>query len=1198
MAILESQKRANVNPHMDPKFEPRVGEKERAEELGIEEPSVVLQSIEEQKQIQNSIDADLLKEKKIQFYKSMAEHEPDVWALMKQNATQGKGFTIPQDQWEEVMKRMSVDDLQNLRMISSMQVGDKELGFDYTTGVGAPVNEGTKFSRFTLSRLDTNIEKEDFLNLTVGPDGWTTDSLGRYALNAKGLEVLGLPPLKEGEKGRVIDEYQGFTKYDWVDAAPKIIQVAPSIATSIVLNPYGTTIGLLGGAVTMAGAYGIDEVIEYSQGWSNQSAGSMAAHASEEAMYGILGEWFGRALRPFGRMISDPQGGGFFGFKLRPNAPFTRQGVLTKYPNLEQDIRVMYGTRADGSPLPEVEVQKLIDKTIKHLRFKTPLTGDPSIPGVGAVPGTFDPINPNSLVMAAKPERQREIIKQILEGNGTYAGIPSISVATDRALIGRFQGVLNRVFNNSTDDVNRRYLGHTMLLLRGKAAGISDDLLKTYAAKLGTAEEGEILKELQEQILKRVIDDKTSYEQTLKMITENIEKETLAAIKAIRNQTGLLSDDLSESIFKRLQQVKASNDDAIMSFGADLDDAMGGQPIMSTLAIKDIINNMAEFLPKTTTQGTKTIPAGPAGASVEIPTNITDFAKLPYMDQVTELVTRINALGDRVTAKEMISLEKMFTFMKGDIAKQNSLITPTQIDSLIKAAQNSFVNAEGIITNNISKLSAAEKTKLGKPINLLKNLNTLRTETQGMFDDVFTASMIKQAESGATGFIEADKVVKHFVIGGRHKELLRLINALPQSERAIFTSAIARETFDNALNTSKNNITGNYDGKAFLNHWMAIGDDTKTTLFGSNKVQIERLAKDIAAKNGKFSEAETRALLNSDESQLIKLLNEKNALIAKNDELFSQGWLKKLAGNEAEQEQVVDYIFRPKSANRINQAKAYFGSEGAAGNTTDGFNVGGFNKVREAAMMKILQDIGTEEAGIGVIFNGTKFKNVLNSYGNETLDAMFGKTLRKELFDFANQVEILTSKNKAGGLVAANVALAPVTKGVSAFPFMAKLKIAASLINKPGFIKYLTEGIKNPYIRKGSDAFGKVSTYFSAAGVPEKIIQSEGRQDEDNPKSMMEKMKDVTLPIPFDGRNNNIIDTIIPDKEEIPVSMNTINPASRLSNVNMAQPITNTGPINPNTMARGQALFNKPGEITFASKGGIMSTNKAFQRVA
>ena len=62
---------------------------------------------------------------------------------------------------------------------------------------------------------------------------------------------------------------------------------------------------------------------------------------------------------------------------------------------------------------------------------------------------------------------------------------------------------------------------------------------------------------------------------------------------------------------------------------------------------------------------------------------------------------------------------------------------------------------------------------------------------------------------------------------------------------------------------------------------MAIGDDTKTTLFGSNKIQIERLAKDIAAKNGKFSEAETQALLNSDESSLIKLLNEKKCSYCK-----------------------------------------------------------------------------------------------------------------------------------------------------------------------------------------------------------------------------------------------------------------------------------------------------------------------------
>ena len=71
--------------------------------------------------------------------------------------------------------------------------------------------------------------------------------------------------------------------------------------------------------------------------------------------------------------------------------------------------------------------------------------------------------------------------------------------------------------------------------------------------------------------------------------------------------------------------------------------------------------------------------------------------------------------------------------------------------------------------------------------------------------------------------------------------------------------------------------------------------------------------------------------------------------------------------------------------------------------------------------------------------------------------------------------------------------------------------------------------------------------------------------------------------------------------EEVPVSM--VNPESRLADVAMANPVgmrgTPTGGgIDPNTMARGQQLFGGPGEITFASKGGIMSTNKAFQRVA
>ena len=68
-----------------------------------------------------------------------------------------------------------------------------------------------------------------------------------------------------------------------------------------------------------------------------------------------------------------------------------------------------------------------------------------------------------------------------------------------------------------------------------------------------------------------------------------------------------------------------------------------------------------------------------------------------------------------------------------------------------------------------------------------------------------------------------------------------------------------------------------------------------------------------------------------------------------------------------------------------------------------------------------------------------------------------------------------------------------------------------------------------------------------------------------------------------------------------PVNFNA-NAASRLAQANpvgmVGTPTTDTGTMNPNTMARGQQLFTGPGEITFAAKGGIMNTKKAFQRVA
>ena len=1148
------------NPH----YEARVEPKERAKELGLPDPTTILTETGEYLSSGVTVDQDLLKEKKMEFYRSMKEHEPEIWEFMKQN-----NGMMTQEQWES----LPIEILEQARAVATLQAPKKELGFDYTTGVGTTTNDAVKFSRFTLSRLDTNTEKEDYLNLTVGYDGWTTDKFGRYALTQKGIDILGLPALQPDEKGRVIDEYQGFTGYDWVDAAPHILMTVPAVATSVALNPYGTVIGLLGGGIAMGGAYLGDEAIEYAQGWSNQSAESIARMTAEYGMYGLLGEFIGRSLRPFGRMISDPQSGLF---KFRPSAPYTRAGVLKAYPGLENDIRAMYSTKPDGTPLPEVEIQKLVNKAIKHLRFKTPLTGDTNIPGAA------DPFNPNALVSANTENARRQIIKDILEGNGTYSGVPGIDVATNRPLIARFQGMLDTVFNRPRDDINRRYLNHTMLLLQGKAAGLSDDALKNYAAKFGTEEELVALKDLSQKIIQRATDSSQSYDDTLNMILQNIEKETDEAIATIRSSTGLLPDDTAVALAERLKQVKYSNDTAIEGFALHLDESLNGTNLFDTTGLKNIALRIENSLPKTTKE--VKIPGQPG----ETETITVINTKLPYVKEIFDLVEGIKGMGNRVNASEMYQYEKLFEAMKGEIAEKSGLIEGRYVEEALSSINNSFKQGKGVLENNIKKLSPKDKSKFKESFSILENMNKLRTESKGMFDDVFVAKMIKDAASGAQGFLETKDIVTHFITSpGRHKAFLSLMNALPASEREIIKAGISRHTFDDMLNQSLNKITNEYEGSGFLNAWKVVDDKTKKVLFGTQTNKIDTLAKEIAAKNGKFSDKEIAALLNAEESNITKLLNQKLKLIAEQDANFSKGWMKKLLSDEVETEQVIDFIFRPKSANKITQAKEFLSVEGAVGQP--GITPPLWNEFREAAMLKILQKVGSDatDPGLGPIFNGPKFRNALDSYGKETLDAMFGAELRKDLYKFADQVTLLTSKNMSGGLVAANVALSPIRKGKSALPPLAAMKIFSYLMNKPGFVEYLTFGIKNPYTRKGADALAKISTYASAGGVQEKLALSEGRQTEILPVDQPGIVESIM------NAPGEFIDKAVPDTQEIPVSNLNVNPASRL-----ASAFNPTGGMDPNTMARGQQLFNRPGEITFASKGGIMSTNKAFQRVA
>ena len=177
----------------------------------------------------------------------------------------------------------------------------KEPGVDYRTGLDGV--DG--FSRFTFGSLETDEEKANYLNQTVGKKGYRMDDLGRFILTKQGRKNLGM---KDG-KELAIDE-EGFSSSDVKDFLGAAgIPIATGIGATIAASGVGFVPGMLivGGA-TAAGKL-LDEGIETARGLQRQSIGDVARDTAYEGVFGAFGEGFGRGLsRIFGRIIKGPGG--------------------------------------------------------------------------------------------------------------------------------------------------------------------------------------------------------------------------------------------------------------------------------------------------------------------------------------------------------------------------------------------------------------------------------------------------------------------------------------------------------------------------------------------------------------------------------------------------------------------------------------------------------------------------------------------------------------------------------------------------------------------------------------------------------------------------------------------------------------------------------------------------------------------------
>ena len=179
----------------------------------------------------------------------------------------------------------------------------KEEGFDYSGLPNAKL-------RAALSFMETEEEKENLLNLNVGPNSWTKDKYGRYAIMPEFREELGAPP---GDQPLIIDNPDkiewGEDIAEWAGTMPEVVG---AIGGGLTMSGYGVLPGMALSGIAAGAAQLGEELIEEKMGYQLQpylpteGEESVAGDVGESAAYGVVGELGGRGLIKAGKIIFSP----------------------------------------------------------------------------------------------------------------------------------------------------------------------------------------------------------------------------------------------------------------------------------------------------------------------------------------------------------------------------------------------------------------------------------------------------------------------------------------------------------------------------------------------------------------------------------------------------------------------------------------------------------------------------------------------------------------------------------------------------------------------------------------------------------------------------------------------------------------------------------------------------------------------------
>ena len=889
------------------------------------------------------------------------------------------------------------------------------------------------------------IEKENTLKKYVGSQGFVYDTKGNLALTPEGQRSLFEQGMYEEEdlteKNVVIDE-RGFSVGDFADISGLAGPIFGAIAA---LSPHVRGVKLLqmlvrnerlartvASGLGTAGGKAVEEEFETKEGLQTQTEEEQNKLLRNEFYFGAGAQAIGEA--------AGVAYGAFFGAKA-PQAAM-RDGWIVANGYAMDDV-LRFDAKL-GKPATESQIKKAVARgEIAKLDSKGAVS---QAFLQRAIPGRMQGIGET---IAGKAGREKGLINYNMDMlarlqqklTDKEAAFKRASEIGDLNLAPAQVRAAKQEFKDAQNDI-AQYLNKMMQDLSSETGGFGPIMEAMDSAKLGASVQN---------TLKQAYDDVIEHHQTVyKTIDDQIAAIESAPI--LEKFNAKISADLTRvatRINDRLQKL-----DPLLKYNED-----------------DVGLNIIQGLANEITS-----PSGAyrLGASL---------SQLRKIEEALKNVKAVQGLKGRGSAGQF------YDEVLDDVS-----------DILTKGDENLQI----LMGEYSQQLSAKDKTVIQQVIKNLRDEQKAYRATIEPFNNAKVQKLKTQAQGQG---IDPEDVYREIVKGGRATDLNNILDALKRSspgavdESGKFVADITgeqtanrlraeltRRLFKDAVDTATDPVTGILSPVKYRNNIMKY-NETLRPLLGENYEKTVRTLDQFVKYSPKMKPDEILQAVNKIKSgadglspSFSQFIEGLEAQAKASDDFLSLEKSSFMRNVEnATPETIVKTIFRPNSAREINQLKGIIDEEA-------------FFNVQEAALEDLIRKGMTPGANdLTEIFKPQIFERALQSYGPETLEAMFGKELAMSLKGFGKAMSTTVAgaqKTGAGSIVAGTLAAG--FFNLNLLPTVVALTVYKTLFAQPKIVSLLSKTDKGSI----AQVFSAFSKALRIAGVSEMMEGSDIAREE------------------------------------------------------------------------------------------------------